>query len=153
MLTTLLALFVTIAFAAVIVRARADIAKPASAAADPPSAYWYRLAVKRLHLASRFERQRNALRHAIRIRARVDVRRGLLCIHRFEGRWNDPGSPYWGGLQMDMTFQRNYGGPLLAALGPADRWPAEAQLAVATVAYYSGRGFGPWPNTRKACGL
>jgi len=37
--------------------------------------------------------------------------------------------------------------------GTADHWPPAAQLAVGEIAVYSGRGFGPWPQTRKACGL
>jgi hypothetical protein len=28
-------------------------------------------------------------------------RRQWLCIHHFEGAWNDPGPPYYGGLQID----------------------------------------------------
>ena len=32
-----------------------------------------------------------------------------LCIHRFEGAWRDPNPPYYGGLQMDVHFQRTYG--------------------------------------------
>ena len=31
------------------------------------------------------------------------------CIHRHEGAWNDPNAPYYGGLQMDIGFQRAYG--------------------------------------------
>jgi hypothetical protein len=34
---------------------------------------------------------------------------GLLCIHSHEGSWSDSGSPYWGGLQMDYSFQSAYG--------------------------------------------
>ena len=34
---------------------------------------------------------------------------GWLCIHRHEGPWNDPNAPYYGGLQMDIGFQRTYG--------------------------------------------
>jgi len=89
------------------------------------------------------------------MRSSVDpVRRGLLCIHRFEGSWSAAtGNGYFGGLQMDIGFQATYGGPLLQRLGPANHWPVEAQLAVGTIAYYAGRGFGPWPNTRRSCGL
>ena len=29
--------------------------------------------------------------------------RPWLCIHRFEGAWNDPNAPYYGGLQMDIS--------------------------------------------------
>jgi hypothetical protein len=78
---------------------------------------------------------------------------GFLCIHRFEGAWNDPNPPYWGGVQMDLNFQRTYGGPFLAALGTADNWPPFVQVAVSMGAYYSGRGYHPWPNTARRCGL
>lgn len=79
--------------------------------------------------------------------------RAFLCIHRYEGSWTDPNPPYWGGLQMDWNFMSAYGGKYLRRLGTADRWPPATQIAVAKVAYYSGRGFGPWPNTRRMCGL
>jgi hypothetical protein len=54
---------------------------------------------------------------------------------------------------MDLVFQHAYGGDYLARWGTADNWPPEAQIQVATRAYTSGRGFGPWPNTARACGL
>lgn len=75
------------------------------------------------------------------------------CIHRFEGAWNDPNAPYYGGLQMDLGFQRTYGGKLLALKGTADHWTPLEQMWVAEKAYASGRGFGPWPNTARYCGL
>lgn len=81
------------------------------------------------------------------------IARGLLCIHSFEGSWTDDGAPFWGGLQMDASFQRAYGGEFMRALGTADNWPAFVQVAVGMRAYYSGRGFTPWPNTRRMCGL
>lgn len=76
-----------------------------------------------------------------------------LCIHRHEGRWTDGGSPYYGGLQMDLTFQRHYGSYLLRSKGTADAWTPLEQIWVAVRAYRSGRGFGPWPNTARACGV
>lgn len=107
---------------------------------------------KRLQGWRRAERQRERLKRAMRWR--IDyVAAGLRCIHTFEGSWTDSGDPYWGGLQMDVGFQRTYGAPLMERYGLANRWPAEAQIAVGTVAYYSGRGFGPWPTTRRGCGL
>jgi hypothetical protein len=75
------------------------------------------------------------------------------CIHRYEGSWTDAGGPYYGGLQMDLGFQRHYGGYLLATKGTADRWTPLEQMWVAARAYRSGRGFYPWPNTARACGL
>ena len=54
---------------------------------------------------------------------------------------------------MDLTFQSRYGPEFLARWGTADRWPPWAQLRAATRAYQSGRGFTPWPNTARFCGL
>jgi hypothetical protein len=78
--------------------------------------------------------------------------RGWLCIHRYEGSWADSGSPYWGGLQMDLSFQQTYGGWLLRHKGTADHWSPLEQIWVAVRASHS-RGFSPWPNTARDCGL
>jgi len=75
------------------------------------------------------------------------------CIQRHEGAWNDPHAPYYGGLQMDIHFQRHYAPELLRRKGTADNWTAIEQIWVAERAYRSGRGFSPWPNTARACGL
>jgi hypothetical protein len=80
-------------------------------------------------------------------------RRGWMCIHRYEGAWSEDGSPYYGGLQMDIGFQQHYGGMLLRAKGTADNWTPLEQMWVAERAYRSGRGFYPWPNTARYCGL
>jgi hypothetical protein len=79
--------------------------------------------------------------------------RSFLCIHQYEGSWTDPDAPYYGGLQMDWSFMQSYGGDYLRAWGTADHWPASVQIAVAMRAYLSGRGFNPWPNTARKCGL
>jgi len=79
--------------------------------------------------------------------------RAWLCIHRYEGSWRDPGSPYYGGLQMDLGFQRRYGGWLLRHKGTADHWTPLEQMWTAERAWRSGRGFYPWPNTARYCGL
>ena len=76
-----------------------------------------------------------------------------LCIHRYEGSWTDPNPPYYGGLQMDVGFQQTYGRGLLARKGTANHWTPLEQIWVAERAYASGRGFYPWPNTARACGL
>jgi len=78
---------------------------------------------------------------------------GWLCIHRYEGAWTDSGSPYYGGLQMDLGFQRTYGGFLLYRKGTANRWSPLEQMWVAERAFRSGRGYYPWPNTARYCGL
>jgi len=76
-----------------------------------------------------------------------------LCIHHYEGAWNDPNAPYYGGLQMNMSFQQAYGATLLRHKGTADHWTPLEQIWVAERAYRSGRGFYPWPNTARWCGL
>lgn len=79
-----------------------------------------------------------------------------VCIHDHEGAWNDRGDPFWGGLQMDQTFQRTYGPDLIrhysadGSAGLADEWTEAEQIIVAERAYAT-RGFGPWPNTRRPC--
>lgn len=76
-----------------------------------------------------------------------------LCIHHYEGAWNDPGAPYYGGLQMDRSFMESYGAALLKRKGTADHWSPLEQIWVAERAYESGRGFYPWPNTARWCHL
>ena len=76
-----------------------------------------------------------------------------LCIHRFEGAWNDPNPPYYGGLQMDLGFQRTYGGRVFSRKGTADHWTPLEQMWAAERAHRAGRGFYPWPNTARSCGL
>ena len=78
----------------------------------------------------------------------------FLCIHHYEGAWtSNTGNGYYGGLQMDWSFQNLYGPDYMQRWGTADNWPAWAQLRVAVRAYRAGRGFYPWPNTARACGL
>jgi hypothetical protein len=76
----------------------------------------------------------------------------FLCIHRYEGSWTDGGAPYYGGLQMDVGFQQHYGGWLYARKGTADHWSPLEQIWIAEQALKS-RGFWPWPNTARDCGL
>lgn len=92
------------------------------------------------------------------------VTAGLLCIHHYEGSWTDSGAPYWGGLQMDWSFQNTYGYTYVNVFGhwvkvsftnlwgTADHWPIKAQLQAGRNAYKS-RGWYPWPNTARYCGL
>lgn len=79
------------------------------------------------------------------------------CIHSHEGDWTDEGWPQEGGLQFDADFQATYGKEFLH-LGDAGHWPIWAQYLAAERAYhgyggYGPRYWGPWPNTRLACGL
>ena len=95
-------------------------------------------------------------RRAVRARRqarRPPHRRGWLCIQRNEGSWRDGGAPYYGGLQMDLGFQRTYGPALLRRKGTADRWTPLEQMWVAERAVRRGRGFYPWANTARLCGL
>lgn len=87
-----------------------------------------------------------------------------MCIHSYEGSWFDPGAPYWGGLQMDLTFQQQYGPEFMKRYGTADHWPIADQITAARRARdgwhnpYSGRtfyarGYSPWPKTSDLCGV
>jgi hypothetical protein len=95
-------------------------------------------------------RHRSAEAH--RRAARPPHLRQFLCIHRYEARWTDTGAPYYGGLQMDIGFQRSYGGWLYVRKGTADHWSPLEQIWIAEKALKS-RGFWPWPNTARYCGL
>jgi hypothetical protein len=95
-------------------------------------------------------------RRALRVRrlaAHPPHRAAWLCIHRYEGAWNDANAPYYGGLQMDIGFQRTYGRHLLRRKGTANHWTPLEQMWVAERAHRSGRGYYPWPNTARYCGL
>jgi len=69
-------------------------------------------------------------RVALKTRSRAQNpphKRQWLCIHHYEGAWNDPNPPYYGGLQMDLGFQRTYGGR--AALTQGDGESLDAARA------------------------
>lgn len=86
-----------------------------------------------------------------------------LCIHSKEGDWQDGGNPFWGGVQMNWSFMHSYGADMLrkygephgfsGANGWANPWTPAEQIMVARRARDSGRGYYPWPNTARACGL
>jgi hypothetical protein len=102
-------------------------------------------------------RLRAELRHGMGLSTGHWLDGAFMCIKRYEedprrGWQTNTGNGYYGGLQMDRSFQRTYGAWALRAFGLADRWPASVQIAVAIRAWTS-RGFGPWPNTRLRCGL
>ena len=79
-------------------------------------------------------------------------RAAWLCLHRYEGNWTDTGAPYYGGLQMSLSFQERYGSSLYRHKGTADHWSPLEQMWTAENALKS-RGFWPWPNTARICGL
>ena len=88
---------------------------------------------------------------------RLPNRDGWLCIFRYERNpdqgWHTyTGNGFYGGLQMDLGFQRHYGLWLLRRKGPAHRWTPIEQIWVAE----RGRrvqGWYAWPNAASACGL
>jgi hypothetical protein len=93
---------------------------------------------------------------AVRARRRAlnpPYRSAWLCIHRYEASWRDPGAPYYGGLQMDVSFQRRYAPRLYRVKGTADHWTPLEQIWTAERARRSGRGFTPWPNAARLCGV
>jgi hypothetical protein len=106
-----------------------------------------------LHTVRALRYWRRQVRHVTRLAARPPHKRGWLCIHRFEGGWGDNGDPYWGGLQMDRGFMSTYAPRVLLRRGWANRWTPLQQMWVAERAHRSGRGYWPWPNTARVCGL
>jgi hypothetical protein len=82
--------------------------------------------------------------------------KAFMCIYRHEnggyGWTANTGNGYYGGLQMDLEFQQDWGKEFLRAWGTANRWPREVQIAVAIRAYFH-RGFSPWPTSSRICGL
>jgi len=67
------------------------------------------------------------------------------------------GNGYYGGLQMDLGFQRTYNPTALRIWGTANNWPQNAQELAADRAYdgyqgYGARGLTPWPSSYAALG-
>lgn len=116
---------------------------------------WNEAVMLRNHrwLKDRAEEELDELRARLAYSRRPPHYNDWLCIHSHEGPWNDPNAPYYGGLQMDWDFMEDYGSKLLREKGTADNWTPLEQMWVAERAYASGRGFYPWPNTARECGL
>jgi hypothetical protein len=85
---------------------------PASRAAETDPSITFKLWVRNL-----WKKRAVRARHKA---ARPPHKSGWLCIHHFEGSWKDPDAPYYGGLQMDLSFQRTYGRELLRRKGTAN---------------------------------
>lgn len=98
----------------------------------------------------RASRARRAAQHPPRLRQ-------WLCIYRHErhpeqGWGTATGNGFYGGLQMNIAFQRRHAQWLLRRKGTANRWSPVEQIWIAE----RGRkvqGWGAWPNTARACGL
>jgi hypothetical protein len=129
--------------------------------------HWQRVLGKRRSWAGFAERRTNDVARLIGLRKVWQSRATRLkarskrpphkaawrCIHRYEGAWDDPDAPYYGGLQMDLSFQKAYGRYLLRLKGTADNWSPREQMWTAERALRAGRGFYPWPTTARICGL
>ena len=137
-----------IRYRAIARRWRALMEKPRPELRDRPR--FGSLLAKRRWLARRWQVKAVRAREAGH---RPPHRGQWLCIHRWEGSWHDPYPPYYGGLQMDIAFQRTYGRALLRRKGTADRWTRLEQMWVAERAFRRGRGFYPWPVAARRCGL
>lgn len=133
--------------------------------------YWQRVMGKPRYPSADLARQSRspAFRQWVldlwRGRAELAKRRALrpphlrrwLCIFSHErdprqGWRTQTGNGYYGGLQMDVAFQRNYGGWLLRVKGLAHRWTPIEQVWVAE----RGRrvqGWYAWPVSARSCGL
>jgi hypothetical protein len=128
---------------------------------------WQRLmGVPRTKSRRRYLRTRDLdyRRHVLRQWRRLAVRakrrahnppheRHWRCLQRHEGPWTDAHDPYWGGLQMDRAFMRQYAPRYLLRRGWANRWTPIEQMWVGERALRAGRGFYPWPNAARTCGL
>lgn len=127
---------------------RLGIERPAPLGRSPGRAQLARWGTVARWLAARSERVRpreRSLPHA----------EAFACIARHEsgGRWDiSTGNGYYGGLQMDRSFQQAYAPGLYARKGTADNWTREEQIRAAGRAVAS-RGFTPWPTTARMCGL
>jgi len=104
----------------------------------------------RLHALRQWRRRAIRARHRAHNPPREQQWR---CLQRHEGSWRDASDPYWGGLQMDRTFMRQYAPPHLLRRGWANRWSPVEQMWVAERAFRAGRGFSPWPHAARICGL
>lgn len=66
---------------------------------------------------------------------------------------SDDNHKYKGGLQFDSQFERDYGREFKARFhGRANKWPKWAQI-IAADRGHAARGYNPWPNTARRCGL
>lgn len=162
LLTVAAVILILLSLAIGVTAAQADVAQEPPVALEQPgyryqgktARWWARRAVQARKDANARGRTIRRLQAAQRRDAAHFFAwlRGAECVHSKEGAWDDPHPPYWGGMQADMDFQRAYGRPYLERWGTADRWPVWAQLHMA----YNGwlvRGWQPWPNTSRLCGL
>jgi hypothetical protein len=91
--------------------------------------------------------------HHRKVAPKIPHLRAWLCIHSHVApNWTIANAPYYGGLQMDVGFQRTYGAAYFRTKGTANHWTPAQQMLAAEHAWRV-RGFSPWPNTARMCGL
>lgn len=130
----------------------------------------YQILAERKKTPYRWVAERSGLARRLRIRtywhARAEraktlatipagLKSDLLCIHSYEGSWTAYNAAgYYGGLQADWNFMRAYGRTFLRLHHGRDArfWSPTEQLHMAWKGY-KARGFSPWPNTARDCGL
>jgi len=103
------------------------------------------------------------LRHPVPFVTPLPHKRLWLCIHSGyrdgrkvsvgEASWIDPNAPYYGGMQMDLSFQRAHAPAWLRAKGTADHWTPFQQMWVSEIAvFWHGASItGSWPTTGPPC--
>ena len=77
------------------------------------------------------------------------------CVSSKEGSLRSvsrPSGTYHGKWQMNSGFELAYGPGFVRRWGRASGWPEYAQ-DLAAWRGYRARGWSPWPNTARACGL
>lgn len=78
---------------------------------------------------------------------------GPSCVTSKEGgTTTNTGNGYYGRWQADLGFQSSYGPEFVRRWGVASNWPAWAQNIMAFRGWLA-RGWYPWPNTARECGL
>lgn len=70
-----------------------------------------------------------------------------MCVHSNEGSWTDTSATYMGGMQFDESTWTSNGGT-----GNPGQASITTQLRVSYTAWRH-RGWHPWPNTARMCGL
>lgn len=79
-------------------------------------------------------------------------------LNECSGRWTcNTGNGYYGGLQMDDTFEHTYNPIASKKWGHANNWPINSQIFAADRAYHgfwniSARGLVPWPWSNRHYG-
>jgi hypothetical protein len=73
-----------------------------------------------------------------------------LCVHHFEGSWQDPDPPYFGGMQFDLQTWYSNGGGRYARY---PHWASPHTQLLIAYNTWRRRGWQPWPTTARMCGL